>query len=150
MIAVRSVNRSITCCSMSVVIWNTGTVEQIQRHRNTDGSSAACRGGPSPPASLHLSYLWSAGLELWQPEASSQHPPSAAPGCAPRSSPGDAGRQPEPISAAGFRPPGAAASALGGRPGPPCPCCCWLTRRRLEFRKKTTTTNHIIWVIIWH
>lgn len=98
-------------------------------------SSRAIRAGASPQASLHFSYLWWFGLEPQQPEAFSQHLLSAAPGSAPRSSPGDAGHQPKPTSAAGFHPPEAAASAPGGRPGPPCPCYCWLTRHRLEFRQ---------------
>lgn len=79
-----------------------------------------------------LGYLWSAGLEPQQPEASSQHPLGASPGSAPRSSPVGAGHQPELISAAGSHLPEAAASAPGGRPGPPCPCYCWLTQCHLE------------------
>lgn len=95
----------------------------------------------------HFTYLWWAGLEPQQPEASSQQLLGAGPGSAPRSSPVDAGHRPGPISAAGFHPPEAAASAPGGRAGPPCPCYCWPTRCRLEFRqceKKKTVMMHTL------
>lgn len=115
------------------------------------------RAGASPLPSLHFTDLWWAGLQPQQPEASSQRLLSAAPGSAPRSSQVDAGHPPEPISAAGFHPPEAAASAPGARPGPPCPCYCWLTQHRLEFRKKVNKkTTTIIFCIsydaalIWH
>lgn len=131
------------CQIMSACQWLFQIVQIWKRLSSVQGFTSV---------SSHFAYLWWAGLEPQQPEASSPRLLSAPPGSAPRSSPADAGRQPGPISAAGFHPPEAAASAPGGRPGPPCPCCCWLTPCHLEssdsvHKKILTTILSEVWLM---